>query len=138
MVSEIEKREVTQVIHDSIAWAITKDFNRLFSIVAQNQDFFIYHPDSSSTIRGFDSFKTMIERSFSTDSFKATDYAVKDLRLVFSKIGDCAWWSCMLDDHCEWNGKPGGWEDYRWTGVLEKQEGQWVIAQMHFSFPKND
>jgi hypothetical protein len=23
----------------------------------------------------------------------------------------------------------------RWTGVLEKKEGKWLIMQMHFSFP---
>jgi hypothetical protein len=37
----------------------------------------------------------------------------------------------------EWNGKPSCWKDTRWTGVLEKREGRWVIVQMHFSFAKD-
>jgi hypothetical protein len=32
-----------------------------------------------------------------------------------------------------WDGKPIGWKDTRWTGVLEKRDGKWVIVQMHFS-----
>jgi hypothetical protein len=40
----------------------------------------------------------------------------------------------MLDDLAEWDGKPTGWKDTRWTGVLEKRDGHWVIVQMHFSF----
>jgi len=50
-----------------------------------------------------------------------------------SRSGDVAWYSCLLDDHGEWDGKRTGWEDARWTGVLEKRGGRWVIAQMHFS-----
>lgn len=138
MVSENERLEVTQVIHDAIGWALNKDFNRLYSIMANDEDFFIFHPDSRSTIRGIEAFRQMAERLFRNDSFKATDYAVKDLQLNFSKHGDCAWWSCMLDDHYEWDGKPGGWDDVRQTGTLEKRAGGWVIVQMHFSFAKDD
>jgi hypothetical protein len=53
-VSESDRVEVEKVIHDAIGWALTKDVNRLFSIVAQDEDFFIFHPDSKSTIIGFE------------------------------------------------------------------------------------
>jgi hypothetical protein len=26
------------------------------------------------------------------------------------------------------------WENTRWTGVVEKRDGRWVIVQQHFSF----
>jgi hypothetical protein len=45
-----------------------------------------------------------------------------------------AWWACILDDLGEWDGRPIGWKDTRWTGVLEKRDGRWLIVQMHFSF----
>jgi hypothetical protein len=138
MVSENERFEVTRVIHDAIGWALNKDFDRLYAIMANDEDFFIFHPDSRSTIRGFEAFRLMAEHLFRKDAFKATDYAVKDLQVNFSASGDCAWWSCLLDDHSEWNGKPGGWDDVRWTGMLEKRTGRWVIVQMHFSFAKDD
>jgi len=133
-----ERPIVEQCIQDAIGWALTKDIDRLFSIVAQDEDFFIFHPDSKSTIVGFPAFKRMGERSWMSDSFKATDYAIREFRLNFSRSGDVAWYSCMLDDHAEWNGKPGGWDDCRWTGTLEKRDGRWVIVQMHFSFAKDN
>jgi ketosteroid isomerase-like protein len=59
---------------------------------------------------------------------------VRDLRISFARSGDVAWFSAILDDLGEWDGKPVGWKDTRWTGVLERRDGRWVIVQMHFSF----
>ncbi|PKN99129.1 MAG: hypothetical protein CVU42_09710 [Chloroflexi bacterium HGW-Chloroflexi-4] len=136
MINDKERLEIIQVIHDAIGWALNKDFDRLYSIMANDEDFFIFHPDSRSTIRGFEAFRQMAERVFRNDSFKATDYAVRDLLLNVSTSESCAWWSCMLDDHYKWDGVPGGWDNVRWTGTLEKRNDHWIIVQMHFSFPK--
>jgi len=46
---------------------------------------------------------------------------------------DVAWYSATLDDLGEWDGKALGDKDIRWTGVLEKREGKWMIVQMHAS-----
>jgi hypothetical protein len=70
-----DRVDVEQAIHSTINWALTKDFERLFSSVAQDEDFFIFHPDSKSTIIGFEAFKQLGERSWMTDAFKATDFA---------------------------------------------------------------
>jgi len=134
---EADRVEVEKVIHDSIGWALTKDIERLFSIMAQDDDFFIFHPDSKSTIIGFAAFKEMGEHSWMKEAFKATDYAIRDLLINFSASGSVAWFSCHLDDHAEWNGRPIGWDNARWTGVLEKRDGKWIIVQMHFSLPQD-
>jgi hypothetical protein len=133
-----ERIEIEKAIHDAIGWALTKDLDRLFSIMAQDEDFFIFHPDSRSTILGFEAFKALGEKVWMKDAFKATDYAIRELRLKLSESGTVAWYSCFLDDHAEWNGRPTGWDNARWTGVLEKRSGHWVIVQMHFSFAKDD
>ena len=135
---ETDRLEVENVIRDAIGWALTKDTDRLFSIMAQDEDFFIFHPDSKSTILGFEAFKKLGERVWLKDEFKATDFAVRDLRVKFTQAENAAWYSCFLDDHAEWNGQPTGWDNARWTGTLEKRDGQWVIVQMHFSFPRDD
>ncbi len=129
-----DRRAVEQVINDSIGWALTKNKTRLFDIMAHDDDFFIFHPDSKSTITGFDAFRALAERAWMSDAFKATDFAIRDLRINFSESGTVAWYACLLDDHGEWNGKPSGWDNCRWTGVIEKRNDQWVTAQMHFSF----
>jgi len=132
---EMDKAEIEAVIRDSIGWALTKDFDRLYSIMAQDTNFFIFHPDSRSTIHGFDAFKTL-SGHWQNDAFRATDFAVKELKINLSESGTVVWYSAYLDDHAEWDGKPIGWDNARWTGVLEKRDGNWVIVQMHFSFPK--
>jgi hypothetical protein len=134
---KIERQMVERTIHDTIGWALTKDFERLYSALAQDEEFFIFHPDAESTITGFEEFRRFAEKAWKTEAFKATDYAIKDLRITFARQGNVAWYACLLDDHAEWNGKPVGWDDCRWTGTLEKRHGRWVVVQMHFSFPKD-
>jgi len=116
-----ERAAVKEVIGNSIGWALDKDVDLLYRSVARDADFFIFHPDSRSTITGF-------------DAFKATGFEIGDLKITFSETATVAWFSAILDDHGEWGGTPSSWIDTRWTGVLEKRDGRWVIAQMHFSF----
>ena len=137
-VSRPELEEVKRTIHDAIGWAMRKDIKRLFEIMAHDTDFFIFHPDSKSTITNFEAFKELAEKSWMNENFQATDFAVKELRVVFSRSGTVAWYSAYLDDHAEWKGQKIGWDNARWTGVLEKRDSQWVIVQMHFSFAKDD
>lgn len=131
-----ESGTIQKIISDSIGWAQTKDLNRLFSIMAHDDDFFIFHPDSKSTVYGFEKFKGMSD-FWMNPNFKATDFAIKELKITFSQSETVAWWSAYLDDHAEWKGKPIGWDNARWTGVIEKRDGDWVIVQMHFSFAKD-
>jgi ketosteroid isomerase-like protein len=131
----VEKEKIERVINTSIGWASDKDTALLYSIMAQDTNFFIFHPDSLNTIVGFDNFKKLSD-FWMNPKFKAVDHKVKNLRLNISNSGDVAWFSCYLDDNAEWDGKYAGWVNVRWTGVLEKRNGIWVIVQNHFSFPK--
>jgi hypothetical protein len=130
---EHEKAAIEKVIDISIGWAMDKNLDLLYSSVAQDSSFFIYHPDSKSTIVGFEAF-TKLSPFWMSSDFKATHYKIWDLRINLSRSGNVAWYSCMLEDCAEIKGEPGCWEDTRWTGVLEKRDGKWVIVQMHFSF----
>ena len=132
--AEIET--VSATIKGCITWCIPdKDRDRLYAHRVKDSTFFIFHPTSRSTIHGFDEFKAYAERIFFDPRFKATSVDIKDLRVNLSKRGDVAWFSCLLDDQGEWDGQPVGWKDARWTGVLVKEDGVWLMAQEHFSLP---
>jgi len=131
----MEKQIVDQVIHNAICWAMTKDTAVLFNTFVPDSTLFIFSPDSASTLIGFNGIRYLAENFWMTDHFKALECTIRDLRIHFSQGGNVAWYSCYLDDISEWDGKIGGWRNVRWTGVLEKKEGKWLIMQMHFSFP---
>ncbi len=123
---------VEQAIHNSIGWAKNKDIGLLYSTIANDSNFLEVHP-GERVVRGFEQFKEA-ETFWMNDDFKAIRYEIRDLKITFSKRGDVAWFFCMLDDINEWKGQPANWENTRWTGVLEKRQGNWVVVQQHFSF----
>ena len=132
---ESEMEEVDRVIHNAICWAMTKDTIALYSTFVPDSTLFIFSPDSASTLTGFQAIRDLAENFWMTERFKALECNIRDLRIRFSQGGDAAWYSCYLDDISEVDGRLSGWRNIRWTGVLEKRQGRWLIMQMHFSYP---
>jgi len=127
-----DRAVVERPIRAFIGWALTKDRPLLERVIAHDADLFIVNPDSTYVL-GWDAFVKNFD-FWMDPRFKATSFDVRDLRVSFSRSGDVAWWSAKLDDPGEWDGRAIGWKDTRWTGVLERRDGVWVIVQMHFSF----
>ena len=126
-----ERAAVEAAIDATIAWAKTKDFDLLYGIIANDSAYLEVHPEDM-VLKGFDEFRRMEEFWVSPD-FRAIRHEISDLQITFSRSGEVAWFYCMLDDVNEWRGQPASWIDTRWTGVLEKRDGKWVMVQMHFS-----
>ena len=134
--TEIEKAAVQKAIEDCIKWPFPeKDITRLIGSCAHDSSFFIFHPDSKSTVIGWDAFQETIDNFFMDEELRPTSTDIKDLRINLSRSGDVAWFSCILDDIGEYKDRKWEWLDCRWTGVLEKRDGSWLITQMHFSLP---
>jgi ketosteroid isomerase-like protein len=132
----VDSAAIERAIHASIGWALTKDRALLESVLSHDPSFFIFHPDSKNTVVGWEPMARLF--AFWMDPrFKATGYEIRELRINMSRSGDVSWFSAILDDCGEWDGKPSCWKDTRWTGVLEKRDGRWIIVQMHFSFAKD-
>jgi ketosteroid isomerase-like protein len=135
VVVENEKAEVESTIRASIEWPFPeKNPDRLRGALARDASFFIFHPDSQSTIVGYEAFDKMIEEVFMLPACNPTSIEIRDMRINLSQSGDVAWYSCILDDYGDFDGRPWAWVNARWTGVLEKRDGKWLIVQMHFSF----
>jgi hypothetical protein len=132
---EMEKQLVVQAIHNSIGWAKNKDIDLLYSVIANDTNYIEIHP-TNRIVRGFQDFKKS-ESFWMSDHFIAIRYEIRDLKIDFAASGNVAWFFCILDDINEWKGQPANWENTRWTGVLEKREGKWIIMQMHFSFAQS-
>jgi ketosteroid isomerase-like protein len=127
-----DEYQIDRIIHDSFGWALTKDRVLFESIFAKDDDFFTYYPDSKSTVVGWKKFKEFLEVWMDPRN-RAKGFDIRNLRIVISKTGDVAWFSAIVDDEGDFDGKPWGTKDIRWTGVLEKRCGSWKICQQHMS-----
>ena len=130
--AEDEKLAIAEAIDNTIGWFENKDFDLLFSVSADDEDYFIFHPTSDATIHGIEAFRELTKVWEDPDA-KYAGHSIKDLRIHLHESSEVAWFSAILDDCGEYSGELSCWEDVRWTGVLEKREGRWVIMQMHFS-----
>ncbi len=130
--TETEKAVVSKVIRDSICWALDKNRPLQESTMAHDDDLFIYWTNSDLKVSGWNQYVKLFD-TWMDPRFKATLTEIRDLRIHLSRSGDVAWFSATLDDLGEWDGKPTGARDIRWTGVLEKRHGKWVIVQEHGS-----
>ena len=129
-----DREIVARTISSCIGWFKDKDFDLLFSVVAHDSNYLSVHP-TDRVIRGFDEFEKNSE-IFKNPDFQYVRHELKDLTINVSQSGTVAWYYCILDDINSWKGQPANWENARWTGVLEKRDGRWVIVQQHFSFAK--
>lgn len=127
-----EKKQIAKTIDSCIGWFKTKDFQLLFSVIADDSNYISVHP-TNRVIKSFSEFEKNTE-VFKNPDFKYVRHKIRDLKINISKTGQVAWFYCILDDINSWKGQPANWENTRWTGVLEKRAGQWKIVQQHFSF----
>jgi ketosteroid isomerase-like protein len=127
-----DEAEIVKVIYDSFGWGLTKDRELFESVFAKDEDFFTYYPNSKDTVVGWSQFEKLLDQWMDPRS-KVIGFDIRDLRLVVSGSGEVAWFSAVVDDDGEWDGKPWGAKDIRWTGVVEKRKGQWIIVQQHMS-----
>jgi len=132
---EEEIQKVLSVINNNIGWAKNKDTTLSYSTMIRTEDLMIIEPDSDGITMGFKNFKKKSEAVFLQPEFQAIRYELKNPQVYLSESGTCAWFFTYLDDINTWKGRDYSWRNIRWTGVLEKREGQWKIVQMHFSFP---
>lgn len=127
-----EKERIETVIHNCFSWGITKDFNLFFNTIANDSNFISVTPYRRVKF-GFSA--VLKDTAFwASPYFKAIRHELRDLHIHISRSGGVAWFFCYLDDINEWKGQPANWKNTRWTGVLEKRNGKWIIVQQHFSF----
>ena len=127
-----ELQLVKQSINNVFGWAVEKDFDLFFGTIAYDSNFISVTPYKKVKFGIADVLK---DTSFwASPYFKAVRHELRDLQIHFSQNKDVAWFFCYLDDINEWKGQPANWENARWTGVLEKRNGKWIVVQQHFSF----
>ena len=105
-------------------------------IWADDEQIVAFGTSSDEKFVGWKAIKTTIQKQF--DSFSNTYISVSDQKININCTGNTAWFSEIINYNFIRDSIPLSYEGIRYTGVLEKRDGKWVIVQSHMSIPSND
>ena len=74
------------------------------------------------------------------EQFQGLEYyraTIKELTINLSESKTVAWYFHHLDAEIKSNGNITRWRGARFTGVLEKKNGRWLLTQTHVSIPES-
>ncbi|HHP7239686.1 nuclear transport factor 2 family protein [Longibacter sp.] len=112
-----------------------QDLDQMERITAHDPDAVHIGTDTDEIWRGWSHLHAdTIEQFESLDVYEAT---IRDLAVHVSPAGDVAWYSHLLDAEIRSSHGAQSWFGARFTGVLKKDEGQWLLAQTHVSLPES-
>lgn len=128
-----EKAAVENVLEKYVMANENQDFSLIEQIWASDDDIMLLGTDSDEKYKGWKQIKNAIRHQFS--QFEDTYISVLDQAINVNANGNTAWFSEILNYNFIHQGKAMSFEGIRFTGVLEKREGQWKLVQGHLSIP---
>ena len=130
---ETEKQKVKEVVDGLTRTLETEDMMMFDKIMAHDTDMVNFGTDVSERWVGYEALKNAVQKQF--DSFENTKLTVREQVIRVHKSGEAAWFSEIADWNVIAMGDTIEIKDSRFTGVLEKRNGNWVIVQFHASVP---
>ncbi|RLD35445.1 MAG: hypothetical protein DRI88_00055 [Bacteroidetes bacterium] len=128
-----ETLAIENVLDKYIVANETQNFELIQEIWAPNADIILYGTDSDERLMGWINIKNAIKEQFShiTDTYiSASDQFIK-----LNCTGNTAWFAETLNYNFVYSDKAQSYEGLRFTGVLEKMDGEWKLVQAHLSLP---
>ncbi len=128
-----ETLAIENVLEKYIIANENQDFDLTEEIWAPNSDIILYGTDSDERLMGWTNIRTAIKDQFSqiTDTYiSASDQFIK-----LNCTGNTAWFAETLNYNFVYKGEAKSYEGLRFTGVMEKMDGEWKIVQAHLSVP---
>ena len=114
------------------AWE-TGDINLVSELIAHDPDIVIFGTDAAERWVGYDEIRTAMEQQFA--AMESVHPTVYDEVFKIHDSGDVAWGSSVADITGVSMGEDFEIVGLRFSAVLEKRDGKWVIVQAHFSVP---
>ncbi len=130
---EAEKAAVKAVFDDWIKCGETEDMELFSKIIAPDDDMVVIATDAAEYFIGQEPFKKSMQQQF--DAFEKMEFSIKELSIKVHKSGEVAWLSSQFDVKVTAKDEIVSLEGMRFTGVMEKRTGNWVIVQIHASVP---
>jgi len=112
-----------------------QDFDLIEKIWAPDSDIILYGTDSDERLMGWTNIRSAIREQFL--QIEETYISASDQFIKLNCSGTTAWFAETLDYNFVHNGEAQSYEGLRFTGVVEKMDGQWKLVQAHLSLPAN-
>ena len=130
---EAEKASVKSVL-EMINTAFETENMEMFSkCFSRNPDMVIFGTDAAERWVGWEAFAEAQKQFF--EAQEESSLSIRDLVIHVHEGCEVAWVSYRMDWKGKALGEPFDFSGIRFTGVLEKQGGKWVVVQWHGSVP---
>jgi hypothetical protein len=128
-----EQLAVETVLEQYIIANEKQDFNLIQQIWSPDSDIILYGTDTDDRLVGWINIKNAIKEQFSQIS--DTYISVTDQYIKVNCTGNTAWFAETLNYNFIYKEQARKYEGMRFTGVLEKLDGKWMLVQGHLSVP---
>lgn len=113
-----------------------QDFDLIEKIWAPDSDIILYGTDSDERLMGWTNIRSAIREQFL--QIEETYISASDQYIKLNCTGSTAWFAETLDYNFVYKGEAKNYKGLRFTGVVEKMDGQWKLVQAHLSLPASD
>ena len=110
-----------------------QDFDLIEKIWAPDSDIILYGTDSDERLMGWTNIRAAIREQFL--AIEDTYISASDQFIKLNCTGTTAWFAETLDYNFVHKGEAKSYKGLRFTGVVEKIDGQWKMVQAHLSLP---
>lgn len=129
------KNEVKSKIEQFFHAMDTQDLELMQNLIPKSETTVHVGTDDGEIWKGWNVLnKATIEQFQNLEYYKAN---IRDLTINVSQSGDVAWYFHLLDAEIKSGDNLTRWKGARFTGVFEKENGNWVMAQTHVSIPES-
>ncbi len=110
-----------------------QDFDLIEKIWAPDSDIILYGTDSDERLMGWTNIRSAVREQFL--QIEETYISASDQFIKLNCTGTTAWFAESLDYNFVYKGEAKSYTGLRFTGVVEKMDGQWKLVQAHLSLP---
>jgi len=130
---KIESEKVALVLEKYIIANETQNLDLIKQVWATQDDIVVFGTDYDESMVGWEKIESAIKKQF--EAVEDTYISFRDQMISINETGNTAWFSEILNYNYIYQGKAIQYEGLRFTGVLEKINGEWLIVQSHLSIP---
>lgn len=131
---EKEKEAIRLVLQKYALANENQDIGMIGDIWCPSERIVSFGTESGEKLIGWEQIKAAVIKQFGI--FSNTYIFADDQIIEVNETGNTAWFSEIINYNFIRDGKANSYEGLRYTGVLVKKDGKWLLVQTHMSVPE--